>query len=305
MIWDKIEAWARPIRYVFIIIAIGVFIANNLAAFQENQPGLILFLIFGFLWLLSSVFIDLREGIRFSRQSRIQHESIRSYGRYGDNIMIKTLRKHISIIGIFVAFIAAFILYFVPFEAKTWWVVILLFIGPLTILLTRRVELKGRGGENLFRQLSPLLDDVSNVETSIRNFMLEFIQKKENQQILGGASGVQGWIQYFTSVGNQQLETIMVLKRDLVKADPYERSQVVDIMRSFYQILGRILQVESQVSYIVNRDQEKFKDSRGNLDIYKQTHQRIAVQISSMKSILEEFGQEDMFDSYIKQIPNW
>ena len=63
---DKIEFWARFLHYPFLLLAVGVFIASNLSAFQNNKVGMYLFFGLGVLWLLATAYIDIREQARIS-----------------------------------------------------------------------------------------------------------------------------------------------------------------------------------------------------------------------------------------------
>ena len=58
---DRIELWARPLRYPFLIAGAIIFILTNLKAFLENQIGMWVFMGSGILWVLATAYIEIRE----------------------------------------------------------------------------------------------------------------------------------------------------------------------------------------------------------------------------------------------------
>ena len=210
--WDRIEIWARQLRYGFFILTIGVFIATYWSAFQDNEPLMYLFLVSGFLWMLSIAYVDIREAARFARGMHKQTPLGRSNRRQGRNKTMRWLRTHAFGVGITVVFAAAAALYFIPFNTpKPWWGAVLAVIGPLVMWLTRRVELRGRDNENLIRQLEPLIKDTGDLEFTIRGFARDLLSNQDVKNELG-SFGVQGWTYYIERLGDQQIVALNSLK---------------------------------------------------------------------------------------------
>lgn len=302
--WDKLELFARPLRYIFLVTAATIFIATNLGAFH-NQVLRCLFLVFGILWMLSVAYIDVREGRRFShglhsgssRQVSFRHR------RQGRNRMVRWLRTHATIMGVLVVLGAAIALYVIPlYPSKPWWGVILIALGPLSMWVSNRVERKGRDNANLIRQSWSLVQDAGDLEFTIRGFALDLLSKQEVKTELG-TQGVQGWSSYINSIGAWQLSALSTLKTDVKDADPFEQLEVISVLTSFYQILGRLLETESRLVAVCQSINNIPTELNGRWENIQQAHQRLGTQLSNLKPILSEMGREDLFDTFINYPP--
>ena len=303
--WDKFELFARQVRYPFLVITIGTFIATNLRAFQNNQAGMWLFFVSGILWMLSASYIDIRELARFTHGLSSESSGERSFihRKQGRNKMVRWLRKHTTIVGVLVVLGAAIALYVIPSNpSKPWWGVVLVALGPVAMWLTNRVERKGRDNENLVRQLQPLVQDAGDLEFTIRGFARDLLSKQEVKTELG-APGVQGWLSYIESIGAWQLSALSSLKTDLKEADPFEQTQVINIITSFFQILSRVLEVESRFIALCQEINNIPAEAQSRWEYIQQAHQRLGTQLSSLRPILSERGRGDLFDTFINQPP--
>jgi len=303
--WDKLELFARPLRYILLITAVAIFIATNLGAFH-NQVLKWLFLAFGILWMLSVAYIDIREGRRFSRGLRSESSGKGSFShrRQGRNKMVKWLRTHATIMGVLVVLGAAIALYVIPlYPSKPWWGVILIALGPLAMWVSSRVERKGRDNTNLIRQLQPLAQDAGDLEFTIRGFAHYLLSNPEVQTELGGESGTQGWSSYIDSLGAWQLSALSTLKTDLKEADPFERPEVISVLTSFNQILEHLVEVESRLVAVCQRINNIPAEAQGRWEYIQQVHQRLGTQLSNLKPILSEMEREDLFDTFINYPP--
>lgn len=303
--WDKLELFARPLRYVFLVTTVGIFIATNLKAFQSNQVGMFLFFAVGIIWLLSVAYIDIREFRRFSR--KLRSESSRqgsfSHRRQRRNKMVRWLRTHATIVGMLVGSGAAIALYVIPlYPSKPWWGVILIALVPAATWLSSRVERRGHDNENLIRQLGPLVQDAGGLEFTIRNFAHDLLRNTEVQTELG-KFGVQGWSSYIDSLGAWQLSDLSTLKRHLEEADPFEQPAVISVLTSFYQILARLREVESQLVAVCQGINNIPAELNGRWEYIQQVHQRLGTQLSNLKPILSEMERGDLFNAFIDYTP--
>jgi hypothetical protein len=303
-VWDKLEIYARPLRYGFLVTAAAIFIASNLVVF----PNLVLkalFLAFGVLWILSVAYIDVREGRRFSHGLPPERSGQVSFSRrrQGRNRIVRWLRTHATITGVLVVFGAAMVLYVVPlYPSKPWWGVILIALGPLATWWSSKVGQRGRGNENLIRQLQSLVKDAKDLEFTIRSFSLDLLSKQDTKTELG-AQAVHGWSSYVNSVGAWQLKELSSLGTDLNEADPFEQIQVINCITSFSQILGRVLEVELKLTTLCQGINTIPAEARNRWEFIQQAHQRLGTQLSSLKPILTEMGRGDLFDTFINQRP--
>jgi len=303
--WDKLELLARQLRYPFLIIAIGIFIATNVKAFQNNQPWMWLFVMFGILWMLSIAYIDIREFQRLSHKLRSESLGQGSFSRrrQGRNKMVRWFRTHATIMGLLVVLGAAIALYRVPlYPSKPWWGVILIALGPLAMWVSSRVERKGRDNVNLIRQLQPLAQDAGDLELTIRSFALDILSKQEVKTELG-VQGIQGWSSYINSIGAWQLSALSTLKTDLKEADPFEQVEVISVLTSFNQILERLREIESRLVAVCQGIGNIPAEVQGRWEYIKQVHQRLGTQLSTLKPMLSEMGREDLFDGFINYPP--
>jgi hypothetical protein len=304
--WDKLELFARPLRYIFLVTTVGIFIATNLRAFQNNQVGMCLFFAFGILWMFSVAYIEIREFMRFSHRLRSESSGQGSFShrRQGRNKMVRWLRTHATIMGVLVVLGAAIALYLIPlYPSKPWWGAILIALGPLAAWLGSWFERKGRDNETLIRQLQPLAQDAGDLEFTIRGFARDLFSNPAVQGELGGGSGIQGWSSYIESLGAWQLSALSTLKTDLKEADPFERPEVISILISFNQILGRLLNVELQLVAVCQKIDNIPAEVNGRWEYIQQVHQRLGTQLSNIKPILSEMGREDLFDAFINYSP--
>lgn len=307
--WDKSELWVRCLRYPFLLLAVAVFIASNLSAFQDNKVGMWLFFGFGILWLLATAYIDIREqariSVRLSAEKASTTERLSSYHRQGgDKMVMKWLRKHATVVGVLVILGAAIALYVIPANpTKPSWGVALVVVGPIAMWIARRVERKGRDNENLIRQLQPLVEDTRALEFSIRNFARDLLSNSGVQSELG-SFGVQGWNYYIENLGAEQLSALSSLEKELKEVDPFEESHVVDLIVALYQILGRVLEVESRLSLNLCQEINNVPaEAHSRWEYIQQTHLRLGTQLSSLKPILSEKGRGDLFDTFVNQPP--
>jgi hypothetical protein len=303
--WDKLELFARPLRYIFLITTVGIFIATNLKTFQNNQVMICLFFAFGILWMLPVAYIDIREYERLLQKLRSESSGQGSlnHRRQRRNKMVRWLRTHATIMGVLVVLGAAIALYLIPlYPSKPWWGAILIALGPLAAWLSSRVERKGHDNENLIRQLQPLVQDAEDLEFTIRNFARDLLRNTEVQTELG-RSGIQGWSSYIDSLGAWQLSALSTLKTDLKEADPFERPEVISVLTSFYQILARLREVESQLVAVCQSINSIPAELNGRWENIQQVHQRLGTQLSNLKPILSEMEREDLFDTFINYPP--
>jgi hypothetical protein len=306
--WDKIEVWARLVRDPFLLLTIGVFIAANLGAFQGNQVLMWLFFMFGILALLSTSYIYSRELTRISlrlKAAAITDARLFSHHRQGGGKMaVKWLRKHAALVAVVVVLGAAIALYVIPSDpSKPWWSITLIAVGPIAMWVARFVERRGRDNENLIRQLQPLVEDVKSLEFSVRNFARDLLSNSGVQSELG-SFGVQGWNYYIESLGAQQLSALSSLEKELKEVDPFEESHVVDVIVALYQILGRVLEVESHLSFnLCQKINNVPTEAHSRWENIRQTHLRLGTQLSSLKPILSEKGRGDLFDTFVNQPP--
>ena len=169
--------------------------------------------------------------------------------------------------------------------------------------LTRRVELKGRDNENLIRQLEPLIKDTGDLEFTIRGFARDLLSNPDVKNEIG-SFGVQGWTYYIERLGDQQISALNSLKKELKDTDPFEDLHVRDVVISFNQILGRVLEVESRLpSNLCQKITTIPIEVQSRWEYIQQTHLRLGTQLSSLKPILNKKGQEDLFDGFINQPP--
>ena len=302
--WDRLELFARPLRYIFLITAVAIFIATNLGAFH-NQVLKWLFLVFGILWMLSVAYIDIREGRRFSHglPSGSSGQVSFSHRRQGRNNTVRWIRTHATTMGVLVVLGAAIALYLIPlYPSKPWWGVILIALGPLSMWVSNRVERKGRDNANLIRQLWPLVQDAGDLEFTIRNFAHDLLRNTGVQTELGRL-GIQGWSNYVDSLGACQLSALSALKTDLKEADPFERPEVISVLTSFYQILARLREVESQLVAVCQSLSNTPTELNGRWEHIQQVHQRLGTQLGNLKPILSEMERVDLFDAFINHPP--
>lgn len=306
---DKIEFWARFVRYPFILLAITVFIASNLDAFQNNKVWMWIFFGLGILWLLATVYIELREGHRIANRLSAEKSAttirISSYHRQGRRkTMMKWLRRHVTEVGVLVVFGAALALYFVPADpTKPMWGLTLVAVGPFAVWIARQIERRGRDNENLIRQLQPLVDDTKSLEFSIRNFARELLSKSGVRSALGNL-GVQGWNYYIESLGAEQLRTLSSFEKELKEVDSFEESNVIDIVLTLYQILGRVLELELRLSLnLCQKISSLPTESQSQWEHIQQMHLRLGTQLSSLRPILRNKSRGDLFDTFINQPP--
>lgn len=305
--WDKIEVWARQIRDLFILLTLGVFIADNLSAFQDNQTLMYLFYIFGIIALASTSYISTMELTHINRRlkdtsiARERHFSHHKQG--GGKIVMKWLRKHAGAVGVFVVLGAAIALYLIPSNLSKPWGVVLVALGPMAIWIARLIERKGRDNENLIRQLRPLVDDVEGLEFSIRDFARYLLSNSGVKEEIG-IFGVQGWTNYIERLGDQQIIALSSLKKELKKLDPFEESHVQDALVVLYHILSRILEVEPRLSLNLCQKVTAIPaEAQSRWENIQQTHQRLGTQLGSLKPILSEKGRGDLFDTFVNQPP--
>jgi len=304
--WDKLELFARPLRYIFLVTTAGIFIATNLKAFQNNQVGMWLFFASGILWMLSVAYIEIREFERFSH--RLRSESLGqgsfSHHRQRRNKMVRWFRTHATITGVLVVLGAAIALYVIPlYPSKPWWGVILIALGPLAMWLTSRVERKSHDNANLIRQLQPLAQDAGGLEFTIRGFAHDLLNNPEVKTELGGELGIQGWSSYIKNLGDWQISTLNSLKTDLKEADPFEQPEIISVLTSFNQILGRLLEVELRLVAVCQRINNIPAEAEVRWEYIQQVHQRLGTQLSNLKPILREMEREDLFDTFTNQPP--
>lgn len=218
---------------------------------------------------------------------------------------MKWLRKHASVLGVLVVLGAAIALWVIPSNpSKPWWGVVLVALGPIAMWLTRQVERKGKDNENLIRQLGPIVKDAGDLEFTIRNFARDLLNKSEVKIELGEVLGTQGCSAYIESNGAWQLSAISSLKTDLKEADPFEQTQVINIVTSFHQILGRVLEVESRLVAVCQKINNLPQGAQSRWDYIQKAHQRLSTQLSGLKPTLNEIGRGDLFDTFVNQPPS-
>lgn len=307
--WDKCEFWARYLRYPFLLLAVTVFIASNLSAFQDNEVGMWLFFGLGILWLLATAYIEIREqariSVRLSAEKAATTVRLSTYHRQGGGKMVmKWLRKHATVVGVLVVLGAAIALYVIPTNpTKPLWGVALVVVGPIALWIARRVERKGRDNENLIRQLQPLVEDTRALEFSIRTFSRELLSNSGVQSELGDF-GVQGWNYYIESLGAEQISALSSLEKELKEVDPFEESHVIDVVVALYQILGRVLEVESRISLnLCQKINNLPTEAQSRWEYIQQAHLRLGTQLSSLRPILSEKSRGDLFDTFVNQPP--
>ena len=307
--WDKIEFWARFLRYPFILSAIAIFIASNLNAFKIDKVGMWAFFGLGILWLLATAYIEVREGARISTKLSAEKSAITvrlsSYYRQGGvKKMTKWFKKHITEVGVLVVLGAALAIYFVPADpTKPMWGLVLVAIGPFVVWIARRIERRGRDNENLIRHLQPLVEDARSLEFSIRNFARDLLSKSGVQSELGNL-GVQGWNYYVESLGAEQLRNLISLEKELKEVDPFEESHVIDIVVALYQILGQVLEVESRLSLnLCQKISNLPREAQNQWEHIQQMHLRLGTQLSSLRPVLSDKSRGDLFDPFINQPP--
>lgn len=307
--WDKIEFWARFLRYPFLLLAVAVFIASNLSAFQGNNVSMLLFFGLGILWMLATAYIDIREqariSIMLSAEKLATTVSLFSYHRQGgDKMAMKWLRKHATLLGVLVVLGAAIALYFVTANpTKPSWGLALVAIGPIAMWIARRVERKGRDNENLVRNLQPLVEDARTLEFSIRNFARDLLSNSGVQSKLGNF-GVQGWNYYIESLGAEQLSALSSVEKELKDVDPFEEAHVIDILVALNQVLNRVLEVESRLSLnLCQKINNLPTEAQSRWEYIQQMHLRLGTQLSSLKPILIEKSRGDLFDTFVNQPP--
>ncbi|MCJ7576614.1 MAG: hypothetical protein MUO80_08095 [Dehalococcoidia bacterium] len=218
--------------------------------------------------------------------------------------MVRWLRTHVTIMGVLVVLGAAIALYLIPlYPSKPWWGAILIALGPLATWLSSRVERKGHDNADLTRQLRPLAQDAGDLEFTIRNLAHDLLRNTEVQTGLGGGLAIQGWSSYIDSLGAWQLSALGTLKTDLEEADPFEQSEVIGILTSFNQILGRLLDAESRLVAVCQRINDIPAEANGRWEYIRQAHQRLGTQLGNLKPILIEMERGDLFDTFINYCP--
>lgn len=309
--WDKIEIYARMCRYPAIILAIGVFIASNLHTLSEDPVLMYLFFTLGIIWMLSTAYIEVRETARTNQRVRTGNVAttldIRpspSHGRGMKGALIspyKWLMKYSAVVGILVVAGGAIALYAIP--SRPWWGVVLVILGPVAMIWMRQVERRGRDNESLIRQLRSLVEDAKTLEYSIRNCARDFLGKPQVQNELGGL-GAQGWRSYFERMGSEQIDALSLLKRELERIHPFENSEVDNALVTFYQILGRVLEAESRFSLdLCQKLSDVAQDTLNAWEYVRQTHQRMATQLSGLNPLMSERGRGDLFKGFVNQLP--
>ncbi len=302
---NEIEFWARFFRYPFLLTAIIVFIAGNVNVFKDDEVGMWLFICSGILWLLATAYIEVREQERISKE--LPSKTVKGLSvcnKKGGNKVIKWLRKYATIVGIIVVLGAAIALYLTPSgPGKPAWVVIFVIIGPLAMFIASRVERRLLINENLIRQLQSLVGDARALEFSIRSFARDLLNNSSVQNELESTS-IQGWRYYIESLGAWQLSTLSILERDLRLVDPFEESNIVELVTAFYQILGRVLEVESYLSTsLCPKIKNIPPDAQNSWEYIQQAHSRLGTQLNGLKPILNNKGCGDLFDTFVNQPP--
>ena len=218
--------------------------------------------------------------------------------------MGRWLNKHAAVVGIVFVLITSLALYLIPSNIlKEGWGIVLVVVGPAVAWFTRYFEMRGRDNKVFIRQLEPLVKDAGDMEFAMRSLARDLLNKPMVQTELGSGTGIQGWSSYIDSIGAWQLSALSKLKTDLKEADPMERTQVNDIITSFYQILGRVLEFESRLTTMCQKINNLPNDSMAGWENLRQLHQILGTQLSSLKPFLIVQGRGDLFDTFINQPP--
>ena len=171
------------------------------------------------------------------------------------------------------------------------------------MFVARSIDRSGRDNEYLIRQLQPIVEDVKSLEFSIRTFARDLLSDPGVQSEIG-SFGVQGWHNYIESLGAQQITDLNSLEKELKEVDPFERSHVIDDIVALYGILGRVLEVESNLSSnLCQKINNVPVEAHSKWEHIQQTHLRLGTQLSSLKHILSEKGRGDLYDTFINQPP--
>jgi len=206
-------------------------------------------------------------------------------------------------VGVAIVSLAAIALYFILSYPDKWWSIPVLLVGPIAMWVASRIGRSGHDNENLIRQLRPLVKEVGELEELILTFARHLLGNKYVIEEVGRI-GVQGWQYYIESIGDHQQRALSSLKKELEEVDPFEESHIVDVVGTLGPILGRVLGLESHLSRDLCRNIKNApaEDSSG-WDNIKQTHQRLGMQLESLKPILSEKGRGDLFDTFVKNPP--
>jgi hypothetical protein len=302
----RLYYWARTIRYFFLLITGITFIAGNIGLFAGQPVWMYIFLVTGILWLFSTIYV---ESIDIKEDQKEQELSVLKSENYmflcdlqgGENTVLKWMKYHASLISMLIVLGAAITLYYVTIDI--WWVAALIIVGPISVFIASRIERMNTENNNFIRQVKPIVVDVRSLETSIRTFTQDLLaQQVAINQV--GVLGIQGWKNYFTSLGDEQIDAINLLENVLNRIDPAKEQQINTVIISLKKILGRILGAESQVTTVLCSGINNLPmDMKTAWKYIQQEHERLSSQLSTLRPVLNNRVSPDLFDTFIKQHP--